>query len=204
MVRCAFGNVFWLLTSCFQIDFYHQCLWISFYISQVFLYFWFQVLYAFVFLSSTFFHICLSFWKLPVCSFLMFECFHSQNVSSIQVKYWPAFCWTPPSFFIFKWITEMKSKPRVINVSRFRIRDLKLSNHVTKLNYLPIKRKQNYLWNRYIHVSQGWWKWLLLFLAVLVSLQNWLHIKKIDDKLKSASRHRRCSWQAGVGGQRFN
>ena len=106
--------------------------------------------------------------------------------------------------FIFKWITEMKSKPRVINVSRFRIRDLKLSNHVTKLNYLPIKRKQNYLWNRYIHVSQGWWKWLLLFLAALVSLQNWLHIKKGDDKLKSALRHWRCSWQAGVGGQWFN
>ena len=159
---------------------------------------------CFCFSVVHFFHICLSFWKLPVCSFLMFECFHSQNVSSIQVKYWPAFCWTPPSFFIFKWITEMKSKPRVINVSRSRIRDLKLSNHVTKLNYLPIKRKQNYLWNRYIHVSQGWWKWLLLFLAVLVSLQNWLHIKKIDDKLKSAPRHWRCSWQAGVGGQWFN
>ena len=144
-------------------------------------------------------------WVSESFQFVRFWCLSVSILKTFQVfKYWPAFCWTPPSFFIFKWITEMKSKPRVINVSRFRIRDLKLSNHVTKLNYLPIKRKQNYLWNRYIHVSQGGWKWLLLFLAVLVSLQNWLHIKKIDDKLKSAPRHWRCSWQAGVGGQWFN
>ena len=51
-----------------------------------------------------------------------------------------------------------------------------------------------------INVSKGGWKWLLLFLSVLVSLQNWLHIKKIDDKLKSAPRHWRCSWPAGLAG----
>ena len=135
-------------------------------------------------------------WVSESFQFVRFWCLSVSILKTFQVfKYWPAFCWTPPSFFIFKWITEMKSKPRVVNVSDSGLEiwncPIMLQSWITCQSSASRITSETDIFN--IHVSQGGWKGLLLFLAVLVSLQNWLHIKKIDDKLKSASRHWRCS-----------